>query len=511
MTAASRLLALGAGAACYALALPPFDIWPLAWVALVPLLDIAGAASPRAAFGWGAAAGFVTSWTVTWWLAQAISSYFAANIALGAAATCAAYVLAVSSTFGAFAWLVATAGRVLPRPARSFAAAALWVGCEFVRARVLADPWALLGYTQYRVVPLIQIASLTGVYGVSFVVALGNAALAEMTAAGGSVGERLRAVLAPLATVLAVALAGAGTLHGATPPARALPAAIVQTNVPPAYRWDRRYAERQLAAALRLTNEALRDDPGLVVWPENALSLYLDQEPLLLASLRELARERGTDLVLGGPRHAEGRTYNSAYVLDGRDGSLHVYDKQRLVPAAEAPIVPVGPTERDESPRSFTPGRLAGLVRARTALGVSICHEILYPETVHPAVADGAEVLVNIANDGWLDGGYGVASRQHFAMAVLRAVEARRYLVRAATTGVSGIVDPWGRVLAASAPGVAGVITAPVDARRGTTPYVRFGDWFAVACLLCVPALALAARRPAHRSSRVAVPAPTTG
>jgi apolipoprotein N-acyltransferase len=99
-------------------------------------------------------------------------------------------------------------------------------------------------------------------------------------------------------------------------------------------------------------------------------------------------------------------------------------------------------------------------------------------------VRAGAALLVNVSNDGWLDGGYGVAGRQHFAMAVLRAVESGRYLVRAATTGESGIIDPYGRVLTAVAPGTAGLATAAVAGRSDLTPYVRFGDAFAAACAL---------------------------
>jgi len=425
-----RLSWLALGAACYALALPPVDCWPLAWVALVPLLLVVREARPRAALACGAVAGFVTAWAVTWWLVQAISAYFAASVLLGVAATCAAYVLAVSSTFGAFALLATVTAPSVAPVVRPFVVAALWVACEFVRARLLGDPWGLLGYTQYRVLPLVQIAAVTGVYGVSFVVGLGNAVLADAITMRGSVARRGRALGLPLATVLAVLALGTFVLHGRSHGTGApLPVAIVQTNVPPAFTWTRRYAERQLDQALRLTASALSERPRLVVWPENALSLYLDQEPLLLESLRSLAHEHDVDIVLGGPRYANGHTYNSAYLLSARDGSLRSYDKQRLVPAAEAPPFRPARAARDESPRSFTAGRVPGLLRGQAALGLSICHEMLYPEVIHPAVTEGATVLVNVANDGWLDGGHGVASRQHFAMAVFRAVEARRYVV----------------------------------------------------------------------------------
>src|SRR5947199_74354 len=156
---------------------------------------------------------------------------------------------------------------------------------------------------------------------------------------------------------------------------------------------------------------------------------------------------------------------------------------------APGPLAPPPPEAANESPRDFTAGTAPGVLQSFVPLGVSICHEILYPDLIGRAVAAGASLLVNISNDGWLDGGYGAASRQHFAMAVFRAVETRRYLVRAATTGVSGIVDPFGRVVETVAPGAVGAVTGVVAARGELTPYVRFGDAFALLCILHIAAL----------------------
>jgi apolipoprotein N-acyltransferase len=161
--------------------------------------------------------------------------------------------------------------------------------------------------------------------------------------------------------------------------------------------------------------------------------------------------------------------------------------------AEDHPLGSASATDPD-SPSEFTPGRTAGLLQGFVKLGVSICHEIVYPELVHRSVRDGAELLVNVSNDGWLDGRSGVASRQHFAMSVFRAVEARRYLIRGAITGVSGIVDPIGRVVSSLGSNESGVLAAEVAGRRELTPYVRFGDAFAVACAI-VSLAALAHRR----------------
>lgn len=502
MTLRTHLLLL-AGAALYALALPPFDLEPGAWLALVPLVLLAEHASPRRAALLGAVAGFYTSWTVTWWLPQAIAGYFQASLLTGAALISAAYVLAVSSTFGAFAWTVARL-RPLPPARRALAAAAAWTALELVRARVLQDPWALLGYTQYRHVALLQVASLTGVYGLSFLVILGNVAIAmAITSAAG------RRALAAAATVVATAwLGGALALRGAAGPGDGMAVAVVQPDVTPAYSWTRGYSERQLASTLRLTTQVAPGAADLVVWPENAVTLYPEHEPFVRASLEAAAHRLGADLVVGAPRDAGGGVTNSARLVRP-DGTWLHYDKQRLVPFAETPVgFEAEAAPADASPRHFQPGRRPGLLAGHVPLGVSICHELLYPETIDPAVAAGAAVLVNIANDGWLDGGYGVASRQHFAMGVLRAVEARRFLVRAATRGVSGVVDPWGRIVTATNPAFAGVVTASIAPRTGLTPYVRFGDWFPVSCAVVVLLLLAAIRLPLPRRLRVAAPQP---
>src|SRR5204863_6816022 len=306
------------------------------------------------------------------------------------------------------------------------------------------------------------------------------------------------ALAGPAAIIGSVWLVGAAyALRGPDGGFAAQPVAIVQTGVAPAFQWTRGYAEQQLLAHIRATDALPEHGPALIVWPENALTLYLENEPLVARQLARLAVRHRADLLFGGPRYADGHTFNSARLLRASGESGGYYDKQRLVLFAESgPLAAPPPEATSESPRAFTAGTLPGILPSFVPLGVSICHEILYPELITRAVHAGADVLVNIANDGWLDGGYGVASRQHFAMAVFRAVESRRYLVRAATTGVSGMIDPYGHVEATLGPGEVGVLTAPVAGRGGLTPYVRVGDAFAFACVLAAVG-ALAARRAA--------------
>jgi len=509
--ALARAAAVAAGAGLYALALPPLDAGELAWLTLVPLLLVVRGARPRAAFAHGALFGFVAAATVTWWLVPALAAYFGANLVFAVLAMSAAYAVAVSLTCGTFAAGAAALLGQAPWPVVAATVPALWVSIELVRGRLLGQPWALLGYTQHAQIGLIQIAAVTGVYGLSYLVALGDVAIAEALArlAAGRGPRAAGAALAgPAAAIAAIWLGGLAIVPASGGHEATVPVAAVQADVPPAFEWTRAYAERQLLAELRTTATlppGLR--PALIVWPENAITLYLENEPLVAGALQRLATRTGADLVLGAPRRAAGRTYNSARLIrpDGRPGGY--YDKRRLVVFAETPplAAPAAPAP-GETPRAFVPGTTPGVLPGFVPLGISICHEILYPDVIDDDVAHGAAVLVNIANDGWLDAGHGVGSRQHFAMATLRAVEARRYLVRAATTGVSAIVDPWGRIVASEPPGASGVLTAAVAARRGLTPYVRFGDLFGFAC--AGGALAVVARRRVRRLRPVALPAP---
>src|SRR5437870_103764 len=191
------------------------------------------------------------------------------------------------------------------------------------------------------------------------------------------------------------------------------------------------------------------------------------------ARLAARAARQRADLLFGAPRSEAGHTYNSVRLITaaGRNGGY--YDKQRLVLGAEANPLAAATDAPSESARQFSAGSGPGVLQSFVPLGVSICHEVLFPELSARAVGAGAALLVNVSNDGWLDGGSGVASRQHFAMAAFRAVETRRYLVRAATTGVSGVIDPYGRVVASLGPGEAGVVTASAAGRSALTPYAR--------------------------------------
>ena len=486
--------ALCIGAALYALAFPPFDHAWSAWLALVPLLLTVRGLRSRGAFLYGAAYGLACAFAMgSTWLPQAMARFFELPFIVALLGTLTYGLLFWGTAFGLFAaGAVRLCGSRRPILA-AVATAALWVATELLRGRILEQPWGLLGYSQHAQVALIQVSAVTGVYGVSFLLALGNASIAEAVAAP----HRRAGRFAPLAVTgaLAVAVWGAGGLvmqRDLPPPDRSV--AIVQTNVSPAVHWTRAYTDRQVMEDTRATDELVPTrGVDLIVWPENAVARYLEIEPGLAAQLAALARRHGSDLLFGAPRQDDGRSYNSVRLITAAGHNGGYYDKQRLVFVAEAnPLRSASAKSSDGDPEQFTAGDRAGVLPSFVPLGVSICHEALFPELTARSVRAGAELLVNVSNDGWLDPGTGVASRQQFAMAAFRAVETRRYLVRAATTGISGVVDPFGRIVDSLDVAVRGALVTPVSGRSEITAYVTMGDAFALACALVAAAALLA-------------------
>jgi apolipoprotein N-acyltransferase len=491
-------------AALYTLACPPYEWSLLAWAAPALLLVPARRLGTVAALACGALFGVAIGFGITGWAYHAALEYFAFD-----RARTAAFVLAVWLFYSGLpcallcaAW--AALARRLPDWMRGPVGAWLWVLMEWLRSTLgTGMPWELLGHTQFRHLGLIQIADLGGVYALSWVMALVSVAGGELVAGWRGAGPAWRRLVLPATVLLATALYGADARGrwDAMPDAGAVrTVAVVQGNIPNAFRWKQAFFERMLATYAGLTGAARGEPPDVIVWPENAANFYLNREPMLLGELAPSAAAAREGLVVGGPRLTDGgEARNAAYLIGPRGAILGTYDKQRLVPLAE-----YDPRRRAEAARASEPVYTAGpggelLRTAATRLGAVICYEVLFPGLVRDQVRRGAEILVNLSNDSWLDGGDGAAPRQHFSMAVFRAVETRRFLVRAAATGVSGFVSPAGEIYASLAAGTAGTSVARVAIRHGETAYVRWGErWIPLAGL----GLGLAALAERRRTAR---------
>jgi apolipoprotein N-acyltransferase len=399
---------------------------------------------------------------------------------------------------GVAAWVVAAGARAIGARALLLAPAA-WVAGELGRTYVWSGfPWALLGYSQVTVLPIAQTASLVGVYGLSMLLALTSGALAYAL-----VTERRRFV--PLASVVALiavlAIWGTwrirdGALTRAGAPIRV---GVVQGNISQEDKWAGSLRDAIMKRYIDLSRAALAEDAQFVLWPESSLPFYFELDPPGAAPIRRLAREGraafliGSDqieqvrLVPGQPPPAEReRYYNAAFLVqpDGLTGG--VYRKMHLVPFGE--YVPlkdvlffVGPLV--EAVSDFSPGdTLSTLHVAGHRASTAICYEVVYPRLIAQFVDRGSELLTTITNDAWF--GTSSAAYQHWDQAAMRSIEQGRYLARAANTGISGFVDPYGRVLARTALFEPAVQVREVRFITERTIYGRIGDSVAYAGLV---------------------------
>jgi apolipoprotein N-acyltransferase len=508
----ARLLAMAlllSGGALYAASFPPHDWSRCAWIALVPLLWVAARARPGTAFAAGALYGAAFFAGTVPWVIAAVGAYFGGSLLstlLFSAAICAVFV---SGYVGLFA---CGARRLLAGEpwVAAVAVPALWVAGELARATLFSGlPWELLGHSQWRWIDLIQIADWGGVYALSYLVAAVNVAIYfVLDALAASVPWRLvvRATL-PLAVTLALVTATLGYGRSRVESEDARPAlplatiALVQGNQTRTQTPSRVALDRAVLTYSALSRRVIAEThPDLVVWPEYAVADYPEGLPLVLPSLAALAGETSAGLVFGGPRieRVDGtdRAYNAAHYLTSAGAHL-AYDKVRLVPFAEYRPAPFGTAFVAGAEASFGAGTGATVFPSAVGgLGMLICYEVIFPDLVRARVRAGAELLLNIANDGWLDTSGLGAGVQHLSIAVFRAVETRRYLARAATSGISGFVDPVGRPFALTASGTRTTTIGRVEARHELTTYVRYGDVFALACVaLGIGALLVRPRR----------------
>jgi apolipoprotein N-acyltransferase len=374
-----------------------------------------------------------------------------------------------------------------------------WVATEILRAHTLFNfAWCLLGYSQHANLPVLQVARYAAVYGVSFLVSGVSAVLAYM-ALEPDARLRRRAGLLAAAVLAAVWAHGYWLLRTPLPESGRVRVGLVQASILQEDKWEPGQAWRNIQRHLEQTRAAAAQGARLVVWPESAVPSFFDRDRTLANLLREEVRARRIHLVFGNDDRDAGdderrfRIWVGAKMLDPAGELTLRYHKIRLVPFGEyVPIQSVlstiGVGKLVQRVGEFTPGDdLAVGPADGHRLSVFICYEAIFPDLVRGFTRRGADLLVNITNDGWY--GRTSAPYQHMAMAAFRAVENGKYLVRAANTGITAVVDGRGRVLRKTSLFETTVLVADVGIVPGQTPYARYGDVFAWACLGAAVAL----------------------
>ena len=491
LAAASGLLLTGS--------FPKFGMDWLVWVALVPLLAALVNLSVRESFRIGFIFGLVHYLTLLYWVVPVMMTYgylpwylsiailflFAAVLALFPAAFCMA-LAAVGSTPVRF---------LISGPM-------LWVALEYIRTFLFTGfPWALLGHALYLRHHLIQIADLFGAYGVSFLIILSNTAVfLTILYARQKTWHKTKVSKLVLFSTIGIFAAvfvltwiygtwrirAVDGLIAAAPTARI---AVIQGNIDQAVKWDPAHQIASIKTHQRLSLSAKSERPDLIVWPESATPFYLFFDKRPTEMVMSGIEEAGTDFLIGSPsaaRQGEGVIYfNSAYLISPTTKNIGKYSKTHLVPYGE-----YVPFERwlpflgklVAQVGDFRPGKPGKTLRWKNdAIGIQICYEVIFPGLSRALVKNDAALLINITNDAW----FGTTSGpyQHFSITIFRAVENRRALARAANTGISGFIDPVGRILTSTQLLEEAALVRPLPMMRYLTFYTRFGDVFALACL----------------------------
>ncbi len=371
----------------------------------------------------------------------------------------------------------------------------LWVALEFLRANipVLGFPWNLIGYAASRNLPLLQLTAIAGIYGLSFVVAGYGAFLAYAILSGRQ--RAWKALMVTTAALILIAFGGRYFIPRATPH---YVAHLVQTNFQSQYNYRPGWLQRHGADLDQLHDisvDAAKAEPGLIVWPEVPAPFTFNDRDFAVRA-EKIARDSGSDFLVGivdWRRDAAGKWYatNSATLLNPSGQRVFTYDKIHLVPFGE--YVPFRrwlgfAANLVDDIGDFTPGHEYSVGRLPGGkFGVYICYEGVFPGLVRHFTANGAQLLINISDDGWF--GHSAARAQHEMMERVRAVENRRWLLRDTNNGLTVDVDPYGRTVAKMPAGIRGQLDAPYAFESEMTPYARFGNWFAWLCVLASASL----------------------
>jgi len=466
---------------------PPSPFYFLAWFALVPLLKSLENETPMAALRLGFAAGLAHYLTLIYWVIIVMGHY--GHLPLPVSVS----ILVLFSLYLAiypavFAWGCSLIGKSF---LGSLKTAGLWVALEYMRANLLTGfPWCLLGHSQYGNLEAIQIADLVGAYGTSFVIVLSSTLIYGLLLEQNPGRWKREAPLVLL--ILALALGyGFYRMSDSRPAQGTLKVAIAQGNIDQSIKWNSAYQEKTMQIYRTLTLKSRPFGPDLVVWPETAVPLFFQDGEPLARTVLHAARESEAHLIFGSPAYRKERGavsfFNRAYLASPRAEILGSYDKVHLVPFGEyVPMKRFLPFVQRlvVAAGDFLPGdKLEPLKFPKAASGVLICFESIFPELGRAMTENGATLLVNLTNDAW----YGMSSApfQHFSMAVFRAVENRRTVVRAANTGISAFILPTGKILEQSGIFTEALLTKEIPlSDPALTVYTRYGDFFAIALTL---------------------------
>ena len=490
-------------------AFPSYDLSFLAWFGLVPLLLALLRSRPMYGFLLSLIFSVIFYTGVFYWMFDLPGYRIIHHAVLG---------IYLCPLMGILGWVVCATARRRGVTAALFTAPFLWVIQEYVRSNLsfLSLPWGLLAHSQYQSPAVIQLASITGVYGISFLIVLVNCALTALVytwflqfklfepETRYRFSPNGRNLLVGITAGLLVVVLLYGYMVVAAPiTGHKIKISLIQANIEQSKKWDEKYAAVIMQIYSELTKRAAEDRPDLIVWPEAATPKGAYRNPGIFNRIKALAQQTGTPILIGSSQLAKykvtdpkknAKYLNSAFLIDPSPGKSlpQRYDKIVLLPFSEyipyknkiawsylhIPDVDNFLKGKKHTIFSLPPYRF----------GVTICWENIFADNVRQFIEEGAQFVINLTNEAWF--GKSSAPYQFLSMSVFRAVENKVFVVRCTNTGISCLIDPCGRIVnrlkdkSGRDIFIRGVLTGDVIPHEQKTIYLRYGDWLAWLCVL---------------------------
>ncbi len=478
------------------LSFPKADMGFLVWIALVPLFYALRDADLPGAFRTGFVAGLVYNTGLIYWVVFVVVHYghlpFYAGVSV---------MLLLAIYLSLYPALFCTGIVYFRRRGIRgvIIAPLLWVSLDYLKAHLFSGfPWEDLAYSQHGYLPVIQVADITGIYVITFLIVFLNCVVYDcisgpLLSSGGEKKKLLPEIIVVLGLLMLVSGYGIyriDNLKNAAESPDSINVMLVQGNIDQSIKWSPEYQTDTMKIYGDMSADASKHGVSLIVWPETAMPFYFQNYDDRSRSVIDTARETNSWLLFGSPgyRREGGKTslYNSAYLISPEGAISGRYDKVHLVPFGE--YVPLHDIlffidKLVEGAGDFTPGgEIVPLSMGDRKVGVLICYEGIFPEISREYCLKGADLLVNITNDAW----YGDTSApyQHLTMAAFRAIENRIYMIRAANTGISAIVDSTGRIVSRTGLFERTTLSGSVKFTQNNTFYSRYGNVFACSCIV---------------------------
>jgi apolipoprotein N-acyltransferase len=469
------------------LSFPDFDLEFLAWIALIPLFYSFEGKGLYHSFILGFLTGVVSFLGILYWIIVAVHTY--GNVPLIPSGFILLLLVVYLSFFiGAFACLTRLI-QIRSRLQTLLFTPFLWVALEYLRSFLLTGfPWANLGHSQYLNLPFIQMADITGVYGLSFVILLVNATLFRVLHQWPQKAFPVKEAVFTVLILLGFLIYGyvkMGVVDRQMIRNPSLRIGLVQGNIDQSIKWDESFQKETLKIYEKLSFKVAEEKPDLIIWPETATPFFFQDAKEYQPFILDIPKKTNAFFLFGTPSYKPRKRkvdhYNSAYLVSPSGELIGKYDKIHLVPFGE--YIPMQNLlffigSLGEGIGDFKSGKeIYNFSLPQGKFGVLICFEIIFPDLCRKFVKGGANFLVTITNDAWF--GRTSAPYQHFSVATFRAVENRVFIARAANTGITGLIDPKGKIVNRGSIFTEEAMNGTIRLLKDKTFYTLYGDVFA--------------------------------